>query len=71
MIVQSITIPLVLFYQANLAGDPETMISRTFYWLTMSFLALTLLLTVTSSIGYVNRAVRLIRKNSSRIKSED
>ena len=75
MVVQSTTIPFVLFYQANLAPNPagaqETDLARAFYWMTMGLLALTLILTVTSSVGYVNRAIRLIRKNSSQIKQRD
>jgi len=66
MLVQSITIPLVIFYQANLepaAGQARSGISAAFYWLTIAFLGLTLLLTVTSSFDYVRRAIQLIRTN--------
>ncbi len=69
MVVQSLTIPLVIFYEANLAPAPGTEANRTataFYWVTVVFLALTLVLTVASSAGYVQRAIRLIRQGSPR-----
>jgi phosphatidylglycerophosphate synthase len=65
MLVQSITIPVVLFYQANLAsvepGASLRWLAVSMYWITVTFLGLTLLLTVASSFGYVHRAIRLIR----------
>lgn len=74
MVMQSVTIPLVLFYQANLAplspGDPESNLSRVFYWVTIGFLAVTLVLTVASSFGYITRAMRLIRESSGPLKPE-
>ena len=69
MVVQSLTIPLVIFYEANLAPAPGAEANRAataFYWVTVVFLALTLALTVASSAGYVQRAIRLIRQDSSR-----
>jgi len=67
MIVQSITIPLVIFYEANLAstteGSLKASLAGPFRTLTIIFLALTLILTVASSFPYVFRAIRLIRMN--------
>ena len=67
MIVQSITIPLVIFYEANLAstteGSLKASLAGPFRTLTIIFLALTLILTVASAFPYVFRAIRLIRMN--------
>jgi CDP-diacylglycerol--glycerol-3-phosphate 3-phosphatidyltransferase len=68
MAAQTVSIPLVLFYQANLAWVPlDSSIhwfAVSFYWFTWAFLALTLVLTVYSAVGYVIRAIHLIRENA-------
>jgi CDP-diacylglycerol--glycerol-3-phosphate 3-phosphatidyltransferase len=68
MAAQTVTIPLVLFYQANLAWLPADSsihwLAVSFYWLTWASLALTLFLTVYSAVGYVLRAIHLIRENA-------
>ena len=65
MVCQSVTIPVVIFYEANLrallATTPSNVIALTFYWLTVGFLTATLLLTVASCMGYLRRAVSLSR----------
>jgi CDP-diacylglycerol--glycerol-3-phosphate 3-phosphatidyltransferase len=69
MLVQSITIPLVILYQANFAPPPGSDAAGpplVGYWLCVAFLALTLILTLASSVGYVQRAVALIRDNTAR-----
>ena len=68
MLAQSITIPLVLLYEANLAvvhPDGASGLATSFYWLTVGCLALTLVFTVASSVGYIQRAIQLIRGESS------
>jgi CDP-diacylglycerol--glycerol-3-phosphate 3-phosphatidyltransferase len=60
MVVQSIAIPAVIFYEANLS-KAQGSFQVTFYWCTVGLLGLTLILTVGSCYGYVLRAVRLIR----------
>jgi CDP-diacylglycerol--glycerol-3-phosphate 3-phosphatidyltransferase len=63
MVVQSVTIPLVLFYQANLsaaAAEPSGFVLW-FRWLAVGSLALTLVLTVSSCVGYVRRAIAILR----------
>jgi len=69
MIAQSITIPLVIFYEANLAGIASdsswSSVAVAFYWVAVGFLALTLVLTAASSVGYVHRAIKLIREDLS------
>jgi len=79
MLVQSITIPLVILYEANFAtasaeggpGRVDTAMANTgfadaVYWTTVTFLALTLITTIYSSIGYVRRAIELIRESGPR-----
>jgi len=70
MLVQSITIPLVIFYQANLAdaagGPPSGWLPVCSYWIAVAFLALTLLLTVTSSLSYIRKATALLRTGAVR-----
>jgi CDP-diacylglycerol--glycerol-3-phosphate 3-phosphatidyltransferase len=67
MFAQSTTSPLVIFYKANLAGISEGNAWKdaavVFYWLTVACLGLTLVLTVVSSVGYVQRAMVLIRED--------
>ena len=59
MVLQSVTIPVVILYEANFAdGSRELDLARL---VTLTFLVLTLLLTLVSSIGYVQRAIKLIR----------
>ncbi len=57
--LQSVTIPVVLFYEAN--GDG----SAFWKWSAIALLAATALLTVTSSIDYVVRACRLFGGRAS------
>ena len=65
MVIQSITIPLVLFYEANIAWVSEPTqkgwLAVTVYRLTIAFLVLTLVATLGSAVGYVRRAIQLIR----------
>jgi CDP-diacylglycerol--glycerol-3-phosphate 3-phosphatidyltransferase len=74
MLVQSITIPLVIFYEANFApfylpgprdaaGSWLETTALVFHHLAVAFLALTLVLTVASSAGYLHRAMKLIRED--------
>jgi CDP-diacylglycerol--glycerol-3-phosphate 3-phosphatidyltransferase len=64
MFVQSVTILTVLFHEANIAGGPH---ETTLTWaIPVTLLVLTLILTVTSSVGYVQRAIRLIRAEVAR-----
>lgn len=68
MFLQSFTIPLVILYSANFApshGAEGHPVADAIYWTTIGFLGLTLVSTVYSSIGYVQRAVKLIRGGSS------
>jgi len=68
MIVQSVTIPAVLLHEANFSGLPpeadgglrEALVTPSLVT-TLSLLALTLVLTFTSCVGYVRRAVALLR----------
>lgn len=73
MIVQSISIPMVLLYQANFSAIPfgarGSRVAEVLYWLTVSFLSLTLLTTITSSIEYVQRAIKLIREDIAKRSS--
>lgn len=68
MVLQSVAIPFVLFYQANLAaaepGGAWAQAADAFRALTIVLLAATLAVTVGSSVGYVRRAVSLIRAGS-------
>lgn len=68
MLVQSLTIPMILFYQANLSTlSTDTSFVVTFaYWLTISLLTATLILTIASCSGYIQRAVKLIREDGVR-----
>jgi len=61
MVLQSITIPVVIFYQANIAGDPVTAWDSIGYWAVFGFLLATLLMTVGSCVSYLQRAIALIR----------
>ena len=64
MLAQSITIPVVLFYEANVAspiGQDPDLVDRVCYLLTVGCLTLTLILTVTSCVGYLQRAYLLIQ----------
>ncbi len=69
MLLQSIAIPLVLFYEANLAriesGSAWQTPAEVCRALTVAFLAATLLVTVGSSFGYIRRAVGLIRSQAA------
>lgn len=59
MVSQSITIPVILFYEANfplIPGQEPSWISRGFEWLSILLLATTLVSTVGSSVGYLRRA---------------
>jgi CDP-diacylglycerol--glycerol-3-phosphate 3-phosphatidyltransferase len=64
MVVQSIAIPLVLLYIANLASIPEDSryhaLAHAFRWTTVACLAATLVLTVASCVGYLRRAIQLL-----------
>lgn len=68
MLLQSITIPVVLAHEANFSTDASWSLSSIewlatgFHWLTITFLGLTLVATVGSCVGYVIRAVRLLRR---------
>jgi CDP-diacylglycerol--glycerol-3-phosphate 3-phosphatidyltransferase len=68
MLVQSLTIPMILFYQANLSTlSLDTSFVATFaYWLTISLLTATLILTIASCSGYIQRAIKLIREDGVR-----
>ncbi len=69
MLAQSIAIPAVLFYEANLAPPPGTALqglAEICLWITVTCLAITLILTVTSCVGYLQRAYRLIRLDGGR-----
>jgi len=65
MVLQSVTIPVVLFYEANFAGPTGEGLRETlrapFHWLAVILLAATLLITVASCIGYLQRAASLLR----------
>ena len=61
MVLQSITIPVVIFYQANIAGDPMNALDSIGYWVVFAFLLATLLMTVGSCVSYLQRAIALIR----------
>lgn len=67
MIIQSITIPVVIFYEANVHLAPEaapTTWATLFRGITVGLLTLTLFVTVYSSVAYVQRALKLIREDS-------
>lgn len=65
MLVQSLAIPVVLFYVANLQskspGDSGYELAQMFRWFTIGTLATTLVLTVASCVDYLQRAVKLLR----------
>jgi CDP-diacylglycerol--glycerol-3-phosphate 3-phosphatidyltransferase len=64
MIFQSAAIVAVLFYEANIVDGP---LDTTFTWaIPVILLVLTLVLTVASSVGYVQRAIQLIREEAPR-----
>lgn len=66
MFAQSIAIPAVLFYEANLAppaGVAAEGLAMITLYATVGLLWLTLILTVGSCIGYLQRAYRLIRES--------
>lgn len=64
MTVQSMAIVVVLFHEANIAGGP---LDSSITWaIPVTLLVLTLILTVASSVGYVQRAIQLIRDEASR-----
>jgi len=67
MMLQSVAIPAVLFYEANVAeaAAPGGLLARTSYWITAGLLAATLVVTLASCVGYVQRAIRLIREESA------
>jgi CDP-diacylglycerol---glycerol-3-phosphate 3-phosphatidyltransferase len=67
MIIQSITIPVVIFYEANVHPASEaapTTWAILFRGITVALLTLTLIVTVYSSVAYVQRALKLIREDS-------
>jgi CDP-diacylglycerol--glycerol-3-phosphate 3-phosphatidyltransferase len=59
MLFQSVTVPFVLFYRANHFD------SRPWKIIVIVLLVLTILLTVTSTVEYVKRAIRLMRDGDS------
>lgn len=62
MLTQSITIPVVLFYEANIAALPDPGgVATAFRWLTVGLLTVTLLVTVGSCFEYLQRAIKLLR----------
>jgi CDP-diacylglycerol--glycerol-3-phosphate 3-phosphatidyltransferase len=61
MVLQSITIPVVIFYQANIVGEPINLWDTIWWWVVYGFLSMTLLLTVGSCLSYIQRAIVLIR----------
>ncbi|MFN0057814.1 MAG: CDP-diacylglycerol--glycerol-3-phosphate 3-phosphatidyltransferase [Planctomycetota bacterium] len=59
MVAQSVAIPVVLFYQANLANsEDETTWKAIFYWLSWTLVWVTLVTTITSAWDYVRVAIR-------------
>ncbi len=69
MIFQSIAIPAVIVHEANFAplirsGETGQIASLAtpFEWLTIGLLVVTMLLTFTSCVGYIHRAVILLRE---------
>ncbi len=67
MIVQSITIPVVLLYESNIVsisdGDSPGNLAQFSRNVTVCLLGLTPILTLTSCVGYLQRAYQLIRSN--------
>ncbi len=66
MFAQSIAIPAVLVYEANLAPQPGVAaegLTMAALYITVALLGLTLILTVGSCVGYLQRAYRLIRES--------
>lgn len=64
MLAQSITIPIVILYEANIAPPPGQVAegaAAICRYATVTLLYLTLILTVGSCLGYLQRAYRLIR----------
>lgn len=60
MVLQSITIPFVMFYEANFADHAGTP-ADAFRLVTVALLTATLLMTLASCVGYVQRAIKLLR----------
>jgi CDP-diacylglycerol--glycerol-3-phosphate 3-phosphatidyltransferase len=71
MLFQSITIPTVLFYEANFSLESSSPlkeiphVATALEFLTIGLLALTLLATVGSCVGYVRRAVVTLREHGA------
>ena len=66
MFAQSIAIPAVLLYEANVApqsGVAAEGFATAFLYITVALLGLTLILTVASCVAYLQRAYRLIRES--------
>jgi phosphatidylglycerophosphate synthase len=67
MLLQSITIPAVLFHEANFSQKSFTFLNEVTYlssvirYLTVGLLILTVLATVGSCVGYIRRAVKLLK----------
>jgi CDP-diacylglycerol--glycerol-3-phosphate 3-phosphatidyltransferase len=67
MLAQSVTIPFILLYEANVAPaaqESASSFATSVYWASIVCLGLTLVFTVASSVGYVQRAIQLIRGES-------
>ena len=56
MVFQSITIPVIIFYEANVSG------SNFWKWVVILFLRATIFLTVSSSVEYIKKASALLSK---------
>ncbi|MBN1441853.1 MAG: CDP-diacylglycerol--glycerol-3-phosphate 3-phosphatidyltransferase [Planctomycetes bacterium] len=67
MLLQSMTIPAVLFHEANFSQKSYTCLNEidflaaAVFYVTVGLLALTVLATVGSCVGYIRRAARLLR----------
>lgn len=65
MVFQSITIPVVIVYEANFAAAAELRtagsLGKSLHLMAVAFLAITLVLTLASCMGYVRRAIKLLR----------
>lgn len=67
MLLQSVTIPGVLLYEANFSPRPTSplrdvpYLPQIFLWVIIVLLAVTLVATLSSCVGYLRRAVRLLR----------
>ena len=60
MVLQSITIPAVLFYQGNLA-EVESTFADVFHWFCLLIIPLTLIATLLSAWDYVSIAIKALR----------